>query len=94
MIMQLKYILIKKKNEKKLKIKNKKFFVGALTKISKSLINNSQFDIVNFVIDKMAESIARWIEKELLNGSADKIEGLSTSNPNSNSCRHRSYYRR
>ena len=59
-------------------IELKGFLAGVLTKISKSLINNSQFDIVNFVIDKMAESIARWIEKELLNGTPNKIAGLST----------------
>ena len=59
-------------------IELKSFLAGVLTKISKSLINNSQFDIVNFVIDKMAEAIARWIEKELLVGTSGKIEGLST----------------
>lgn len=61
-----------------LNIELKGYLAGALTKISKSLINNSQFDIVNFVIDKMAEAITRWIEKELLNGTANKIAGLST----------------
>lgn len=59
-------------------IELKGFLAGVLTKISKSLINNSQFDIVNFVINKMAEAIARWIEKELLVGTSGKIEGLST----------------
>lgn len=48
---------------------------GALALVSNSLINNSQFDIVNFVIDEMAERIARFIENVLLNG-ADKVEGL------------------
>lgn len=58
-------------------IELKGFLAGALSKVSKSLINNSQFDIVNFVINAMAEAISNWIEKELLNGTADKIEGLS-----------------
>ena len=53
------------------------FLSGVLTKVSKSLINNSQFDIVSFVIDHMAESIARWLEKELLIGTNNKIAGLS-----------------
>lgn len=48
-----------------------------LAKITKSLINNSQFDIVSFVINKMAQSIAIFIEKELLKGTEGKIEGLS-----------------
>ena len=53
------------------------FLAGALVKVSKSLINNSQFDIVQHVIDLMAEHIARWIEGELLNGTVDKVDGLS-----------------
>ncbi|WP_066316954.1 phage major capsid protein [Bacillus sp. FJAT-29814] len=54
------------------------FLAGVLSKVSKSLINNSQFDVVSFVITAMAESIAKWIEKELLNGTAGKVAGLST----------------
>lgn len=53
------------------------FLSGVLTKISKSLVNNSQFDIVNYVIDKMADAIAKWIEKQLLIGKDGKIEGIS-----------------
>lgn len=49
----------------------------ALTKVSKSLINNSQFDIVDFVVNKMAQAIAEFIEGELLYGTDDKIDGLS-----------------
>ena len=53
------------------------YLASALTKVSKSLINNSQFDIVNYVVNKMAEAISRFIEKELLIGTEDKIDGLS-----------------
>lgn len=53
------------------------FLAGVLTKVSKSLVNNSQFDIVGFVIDHMAENIARWLEKELLKGTVSKIRGLA-----------------
>ena len=64
-------------------------FLGeALTNVSKSLINNSQFDIVGFVVRKVAEAIAKFIEKELLIGTPAttsggttvpaKIEGLSS----------------
>ena len=52
------------------------FLAGALSLISNSLINNSQFDIVNFVINKMAEAIARFIEDTLLNGKGE-VEGLT-----------------
>lgn len=46
------------------------YLAGALTKVSKSLINNSQFDIVSFVIKRMAEAISVFFEKELLVGNA------------------------
>lgn len=54
------------------------FLAGALSLISRSLINNTQIDIVAFIIDEMAYKIARFIEGELLNGTTDKIDGLST----------------
>lgn len=54
------------------------FLAGALTKISRSLINNAQFDIVGFVVDEMAYGIKRFIEGELLNGTVGKVTGLST----------------
>ncbi len=53
------------------------YLAGALTLISRSLINNSQFDIVAFVVDEMAYSIHRFIENTLLNGSGS-VTGLST----------------
>ena len=49
----------------------------AIADVSVSLINNSNFDVVGFVIRRMSESIAKFIEKELLNGTSNKIEGLS-----------------
>lgn len=57
------------------------FLAGALTKISKSLINNTEFDIVTYVVNAMAYAIKRFIEKELLVGTtspAAKVLGLST----------------
>ena len=54
------------------------FLAGALAKVSRSLINNSQFNIVDHVVDLMAEHIARFIEGELLNGTSGKVTGLST----------------
>lgn len=53
------------------------YLAGALCKVSKSLINNAQFDIVNFVINEMAQSIARFIEKVLLKGESGKVDGLT-----------------
>lgn len=54
------------------------FLAGALTKVSRSLMNNSDVDLVSFVVEDMAMKIARWIEKELLIGTENKISGLST----------------
>jgi len=54
------------------------FLAGALSKVSKSLVNNSDFDLTAFVVNAMAEAISEWIENELLNGTTGKVEGLST----------------
>lgn len=54
------------------------YLAGALVKISKSLLNNSQFNLVDFVVERMAMEIARFIEGELLNGTDGKVAGLST----------------
>lgn len=54
------------------------FLAGALTKVSRSLMNNSDVSLVAFVVDDMSMKIARWLEKEFLIGTASKIEGLST----------------
>ena len=53
------------------------FLAGTLTLISRSLINNQNFPLVDFIVERMAYAIKRFIEKELLNGTDDKIEGLS-----------------
>jgi HK97 family phage major capsid protein len=54
------------------------FLAGALTKVSRSLINNVNFDVVGFVVDEMAYAIKRFIEHELLIGTSGKVTGLST----------------
>lgn len=52
-------------------------FLGrCLSKVSNSLINNSEFDIVTYVIKKVGEAVAKFLEKELLIGTTGKIEGL------------------
>lgn len=53
------------------------YLAGALSLISRSLINNSNFDIVGFIVDRMAYDISRFIENALLNGSGS-VTGLST----------------
>ena len=53
------------------------YLAGALAKISKSLINNSDFDIVSEVINIMAEAISIFLERELIHGTENKVAGLS-----------------
>ena len=52
------------------------YLAGALSLVSRSLINNAQFDIVAFVVDVMAYDISRFIEDTLLNGKGS-VTGLS-----------------
>lgn len=59
------------------------FLAGALTKVSKSLINKSQFDITSFVVNKVAASIAEFLEKELLIGTGtNACQGILTGSTN------------
>lgn len=53
------------------------YLAGALAKISKSLVNNSDFNIVQEVINIMAESIAIFVERELIHGTENKVAGLN-----------------
>lgn len=45
------------------------YLVGALTLVGRTLQNNSDIDLVSFVVQKMAEKISVFIENELLNGT-------------------------
>lgn len=57
------------------------FLAGALSLIGKSVINNGEVDVVNFIINEMAKQIALFLEKELINGSDNYVAGaLSTTN--------------
>lgn len=52
------------------------YLAGALTKVSKSLVNNVDFDIVGFVVRRMAYDIARFLEKNLLGKGTGSVQGL------------------
>lgn len=67
---------LESKSGKFLSVELKDFLAGALTKVSRSLIKKANFDLTSYVVRKMAEAIARWLEKELLYGTDEKIEGL------------------
>lgn len=60
------------------------FLAGSLVKVSKSLLNNSDFNLTQFVIDRMAEKYASFIEKEGINGTTNKISGIVGSYDDTN----------
>lgn len=60
------------------------YLYGALTKISKSLLKNSNFQLTNWVINKMSKKIAKFLEGELLNGTTNKVSGIAGSYDNTN----------
>lgn len=58
------------------------YLAGALALISRSLLNNTEFDIVGFIVDEMAYKIHLFIENALLNGAVNgdsetTVAGLS-----------------
>lgn len=58
------------------------YLAGALTLIGKSVINNGDIDVVNFIVSEMAEEIAAFLEKELLSGTGSNSAtgALNTTN--------------
>ena len=60
------------------------FLIGALTKISKSLLNNSDFNLTEYVINKMAEKFKSFYEGEMINGTSTKISGIVGSYDSTN----------
>lgn len=57
------------------------FLAGVLCKLSISLVNNSDFDLVSFAVSKMSESIADFLREQLIVGTDGKMTGLmSTTN--------------
>ncbi|BED91684.1 MAG: phage major capsid protein [Candidatus Improbicoccus pseudotrichonymphae] len=62
------------------------YLAGALTKVSKMLINSNEFgatQLVNFVVKHMSEAISNFLENELLNGSGtNACQGIITGATN------------
>lgn len=54
--------------------------IGCLVKISKSLVNRTDFDLTSFSINKVSKAFAEFLEKELITGTIDKLQGLSSIN--------------
>lgn len=56
----------------------KDYLAGALTLVSRSLINNSDINLTDFVVRRMALNISRFLEGVLLNGGV--VSGAGTLN--------------
>ncbi|NKF05298.1 phage major capsid protein [Clostridium gasigenes] len=66
-------------NGKFVTVKLSNFIVGCLAKVSKSLMNRTDFDLVSFIVGKVAKAIAEFLEKELIQGTTGKMRGLAST---------------
>ena len=62
-------------------VKLENFIAGSLVQLSRSLINRTDFDLTSFIVNRMAESIANFLERELLVGigGTDAATGIFTN---------------
>lgn len=69
------------KSTKLLSVDLSGYLAGVLAKVSISLLNSTDIDLVNFVINKMAAAAADFIDKEILDPADPfhKITGLSNA---------------
>lgn len=52
------------------------YVVGALALVSNKLKDNTDLDVVGFIVNQVAEAMAEKLEKEFVNGTASKITGI------------------
>lgn len=55
------------------------YVIGALALVSKKLVSNTDFDIVSYVVRKVAEALAEKLEKEFVIGTSSKITGITST---------------
>lgn len=65
------------KGTKLLSVNLTDYLAGVLVKIGRSLLNQSDFDLTNFVVNKIAHAMAEFVDHEILVGTDGKAEGLS-----------------
>lgn len=53
------------------------YTLRALAKVSRSLMNNSDIDILSYVTRKIGEALATKIEREYLIGTSNKVSGIA-----------------
>lgn len=52
------------------------FVIGALSLVSNKLKDNTDIDVVEFIVNKVAEAMAEKLEKEFVLGTTNKITGI------------------
>ncbi|WMI81591.1 phage major capsid protein [Anaerotignum sp. MB30-C6] len=52
------------------------YVIGALALVSNKLANNTDVDVVSFIVNQVAEAMAEKLEEEFVNGTATKITGI------------------
>ena len=52
------------------------YVVGALALVSNKLKDNTDIDVVGFIVNQVAEAMAEKLEKEFINGTTGKITGI------------------
>lgn len=55
------------------------FVLGALALVSNKLKDNTDLNVVDFVVNQVAEAIAEKLEKEFVIGTAGKITGITSA---------------
>ena len=55
------------------------FLAGALCKVSRSLLNSTDLDLTSFVVNKMGEALADFLDMQIIQGDSAHITGLSTA---------------
>ena len=52
------------------------YVLGALALVSNKLKDNTDIDVVGFIVNQVAEAMAEKLEKEFINGTTGKITGI------------------
>ena len=60
-------------------VKLENHIIGVLAKVSNSLMNRTDFDLISFIVGKVAQAIAEFLEKELIQGTPGKLSGISST---------------
>lgn len=55
------------------------YVIGALALVSNKLVNNTDINVVDFIVHRVATAMAEKLEKEFTIGTASKIDGISSA---------------